>query len=567
MRAAPPARRSDTLAIVNESERPPAAAASPTPETGDVAEPELQAVLKAEEMARARVFFRAFMVLGALTGVFIPLLPGLVAAKIAVLLVLGTGFAICVFALYRLRDEASYTPRLVVGLGVACAFVGVGTVHYIGPFSAGAMALALGIYFFATSGSRAAAIATYVTVVVLHLASCAGTATGVVADIHLFSVAHTDASVRWFQTFMSQIIFGMTFYLARSNRGAMEGAIDRVRRIGMEIRQREAQLAEARRELDKALRPGDGRHSGEVLGAYKLGQLLGRGGMGEVYRAVNTTTGQHAAVKLLHPNLLDNPEHVRRFLREAEVAASVHTDHVVEVLELGRTSDGSPFLAMELLEGHDLGWHLRKVGKLALPSVIELVDELAAALSAMREAGIVHRDLKPGNLFLVDSIPPRWKVLDFGLSKLAGSGNTLTRDQAIGTPSYMAPEQVRGEADHRTDLYAVASIVYRALTGSPPFSGEDAAMILFHVVYSQPPPPAQFIHLPSDVELVLAVGLAKQPADRFACVEDFAIALRRAADGDLDDRTRARGWQILKKTPWGLQRRPKVTTGRESRAA
>ncbi|MFS8071407.1 MAG: serine/threonine-protein kinase, partial [Byssovorax sp.] len=278
-------------------------------------------------------------------------------------------------------------------------------------------------------------------------------------------------------------------------------------------------------------------------------------------------TGTLAAVKLLHPYLLDNPDHVRRFLREAEVTAAVRTDHVVEVLELGQTSEGSPFLAMELLSGHDLGWHLRQVGKLQLPSVLDLVFQLASALTKMREAGVVHRDLKPGNLFLTDSLPPMWKVLDFGLSKLAGMGGTLTQGAAIGTPSYMAPEQVKGEVDHRTDLYAVAAIVYRALTGSAPFAGEEPVMILFHVLYSQPAPPAQFVQLPSDVELVLAVGLAKLPEDRFASAEELALALRRAAAGDLDDATRARGWALLKKAPWGLTRKPKATAKAQPRAA
>jgi serine/threonine-protein kinase len=184
----------------------------------------------------------------------------------------------------------------------------------------------------------------------------------------------------------------------------------------------------------------------------------------------------------------------------------------------------------------------------------------------MREAGIVHRDLKPGNLFLTDSIPPKWKVLDFGLSKLTGDGGTLTRDTAVGTPSYMAPEQVRGESDHLTDLYAVAAIAYRALTGSPPFHGDDAAMILFHVVYSQPAPPAEFVQLPSDVELVLAVGLAKRPSDRFASVEELAAALRLAANSELEDATRARGWGLLKKAPWGLTRKPKAIAATGTKA-
>ena len=556
---------SGTLAIVSDA-HPPSPAPRDAPAQGG-AEDDLGAVLLGEEIARARVFFRAFFLLAVIMGGFVPILPGPTWLKIAAAVIQISGTCLCGIALYRIRDEKGYTPNLVVALGVGCAFVGSACIHYVGSFSAGAMVLSIGIYFFATSGSKRAGPVTWGVVAVLYFLSTAGVASGVFPDVSLFPIAGVAPVTRWFQVIMSQVIFAITLYLARSNRQAMQGAIERVHRVGMEMRQRDAQLAEARRELDKALRPGDGRHSGETVGAYKLGQLVGRGGMGEVYRGIHVSNGKVAAVKLLHPYLLDNPDHVRRFLREAEVTAAVRNEHVVEVLELGETKEGSPFLAMELLEGHDLGWHLRKVGKLGLPAVIELVDQLAGALTKMREEGIVHRDLKPGNLFLTDSIPPKWKVLDFGLSKLAGTGGTLTRDAAIGTPSYMAPEQVEGKADHRTDLYAVAAIVYRALTGSPPFAGEDAAMILFHVVYSQPAPPAQFVQLPSDVELVLAVGLAKQASDRFKSVEDFAVALRRAADAELDDATRARGWSLLKKAPWGLTRKPKAPTKAPAKAA
>ena len=548
--------------MATETPRAPNIAADDRDEGED-----LRAVLLGEEIARARVFFQAFFLLALIVGGFLPFLPGPRWLTIAAGVVLFGGAALCFLALRRMRDEKRYTPNLVVAIGMGCAVVGCGVIHYVGPFSAGAMVLSMGVYFFATSGSKRAGPLTWGTVAVLYLISSVGVASGVFPDVSLFPIAGSAPVSRWFQVIMSQVIFAITLFLARSNRRATQGAIERVHRIGMEMRQRDAQLAEARRELDKALRPGEGRHSGATVGAYKLGQIVGRGGMGEVYRGTHVTTGKQAAVKLLHPYLLDNPDHVRRFLREAKVTAAVRTEHVVEVLELGETSEGSPFLVMELLEGHDLGWHLRRVGKLQLPAVLELVDQLAGALAKMREAGIVHRDLKPGNLFLTDGAAPQWKVLDFGLSKLAGAGGTLTRDAAIGTPSYMAPEQVQGQADHRTDLYAVAAILYRALTGSPPFSGEDAAMILFHVVYSQPAPPAQFVQLPSDVELVLAVGLAKRPEDRFESVEDFARALHRAAEADLDDATRARGWALLKKAPWGLMRKPKAASKAETRAA
>jgi serine/threonine-protein kinase len=360
---------------------------------------------------------------------------------------------------------------------------------------------------------------------------------------------------------MSQVMFGVTFYLARSSRDAADRAVEQARRVSLEVRQRDALLAEARVELDRALRPGEGRYSGTNVGPYRLGEILGRGGMGEVYRAQHAHTGQAVALKLLHPNLAENAEHVKRFMREADAVAAVRSEHVPQVYEAGATADGSPYIAMELLEGHDLGWHLRKTDRLDVPAVVELCEQVVRALAVVRDAGVVHRDLKPGNLFLTDSIPRTWKVLDFGLSKILWTSSSLTQDQAVGTPSYMAPEQIKGkEVDHLADLYALAAIAYRALTGRPPFSGEKIAQILFDVLYSQPPHPAQLARLPVDVELVLAIGMAKRPADRFPSAEEFAHAMRLAAAGELDDDARSHGWALLKSFPWGTSRKPRATS-------
>jgi serine/threonine-protein kinase len=212
---------------------------------------------------------------------------------------------------------------------------------------------------------------------------------------------------------------------------------------------------------------------------------------------------------------------------------------------------------MELLEGHDLGWHLRKTGRLQLPLVVEMVEHVARALADVRNAGVVHRDLKPANIFLTDSLPRTWKVLDFGLSKLMWGSGSLTRDNAIGTPSYMAPEQVKGPTvDHLADMYALAALTYRALTGIPPFSGNEIAHVLYRVCYQQPVCPGELTQLPIDMELVLAIGLAKDPAERFNNVEDFAAAVRAAHEGTLDNDTRTRGWTLLKRAPWGTTMRP-----------
>jgi serine/threonine-protein kinase len=468
---------------------------------------------------------------------------------------LVVGALLCLYALRTLRDESRYTTRYATILGVCAAVVATSVIHYIGPFSAATMALALGIYFFAGSQSRSTARVCTGVAMLLHLVSTVSLAAGLVPDVGLFPIAGTARATLWFQVVMSQILLAVTFYLARWNRRSTEAALDQVHRAAMEIRQRDAQLLEARKELDRALRPGDGRRSGELLGGYRLGELLGRGGVGEVYRGQHLETGKQAAVKVLHAHILDSPEHIERFLREAEVAAAVKSPHAVELLEVGRSGDEAPFLVMELLDGHDLSWHLRRSGKLALSSVVDLVRELGQALVALREAGIVHRDLKPGNLFLTNSLPAVWKVLDFGLSKRVGTSSSLTRDQALGTPSYMAPEQIGGEVDHRTDLYAVAAIAYRAVTGSPPFAGEDVAEVLLNVIYAQPGAPARFVSLPSDVELVLAIGLAKKAGDRFQRIEELCEALRLAAVGELDDATRRRGWALLKRAPWGSSTR------------
>jgi serine/threonine-protein kinase len=217
----------------------------------------------------------------------------------------------------------------------------------------------------------------------------------------------------------------------------------------------------------------------------------------------------------------------------------------------------TPYLVMELLEGHDLGWHLRRNGRLDLELVVEMCEQVARALADVRAAGIVHRDLKPANLFLTDSLPRTWKVLDFGLSKILDDTATLTRDQAVGTPAYMAPEQVRGpKVDHLTDLYALAAIAYRALTGIPPFSGDQVAHVLYRVVYQQPACPGDLVRVPIDIELVLAIGMAKKPSDRFARVEELAAAMRAAYQGRLDDDVRGRGWALVKAMPWGSMVKP-----------
>ena len=312
-------------------------------------------------------------------------------------------------------------------------------------------------------------------------------------------------------------------------------------------------LAEARAELDRALKiGGPGRYSEQVVGAFRLGNLIGRGGMGEVYEAHGVADQREAAVKLLHPSTLNDPTQLERFLREAATVSRLDCPHVVRVLEVGTTPGEVPFLAMERLRGVDLAEQLRRQRRLQLPQARVFVDQVAIGLEAARVAGIVHRDLKPHNVFCAQQGRDRcWKILDFGVSKSGGTG-TLTKGHVVGTPEYMAPEQARGEdVDHRADVYALAAILYRAVTGHTPFTGKDVPSTLYEVCYRIPTQPSHHAQLPPDVDRVLAVGLAKEPAQRFATALELAQAFARAVDQGLARDERRHADDLIERFPWG----------------
>src|SRR5207248_1113883 len=202
---------------------------------------------------------------------------------------------------------------------------------------------------------------------------------------------------------MIEFLYFITFFTARISQRVTLDAISKLEQAVRGVAQREALLAEARAELDRALKiGGPGRFTDQVIGSFRLGLLIGRGGMGEVYEAQSVKDRGEAAVKLLHPGTLAEATHVARFIREAQTAARLDCEYVVRVLEVGTTSGELPFLAMERLRGHDLAHQLRRQRRLQLPQAQMLAEHVATGLEAARAAGIVHRDLKPHNVFFAE---------------------------------------------------------------------------------------------------------------------------------------------------------------------
>jgi serine/threonine-protein kinase len=286
---------------------------------------------------------------------------------------------------------------------------------------------------------------------------------------------------------------------------------------------------------------------GTVLeAAYRITRLIGEGGMGAVYEAVQLRLNKRVAVKLMARDLAANREALARFHREAEITSHLGHPHLVNVVDFGQAESGEPYLVMEYLEGEDLDHRLRRVGRLSIEAVVHVVRQVASALSAAHDQGIVHRDLKPGNVFLlqIPSEPDFVKVLDFGISKVKAARTQLTNASAVmGTPNYMSPEQATGsvdDIDHRTDQWALACIAWEMLLGRGPFVADDVAAILYQIINLAPHPLAPRVPgLPPAVEQVLRRALSKRPADRFPSMQEFSRAFQTAAFGRPADTTPA----------------------------
>lgn len=256
----------------------------------------------------------------------------------------------------------------------------------------------------------------------------------------------------------------------------------------------------------------------QLGGTYEVLRVIGEGGMGRVYEARHARlTKKRFAIKMLHQELSRQPEVVTRFQREAEASSVLSHPNVVSVLDVNVAPDGRPYLVAELLQGEQLGDYLDRRGKLPVDEAVRIVRQVCRALALAHDQGIVHRDMKPENVFLVGG-GDLVKVLDFGISKLAETGEGLTKTgMVMGTPDYMAPEQARGDrVDARADIYAVGAMLYRAVTGQKPFEGLDPMATLTATLVQEPPRPTSLDpKIPLDLEMVIQRAMAKEPKDRY----------------------------------------------------
>jgi serine/threonine protein kinase, bacterial len=269
--------------------------------------------------------------------------------------------------------------------------------------------------------------------------------------------------------------------------------------------------------------------NGTPFGRYSLVELLGRGGMGEVWRAHDTAANNRlVAIKLLPPHLAGDSTYVARFRREADAAARLNDPHIIPIHNYGEI-DGRLYVDMRLVEGRDLE-EVMADGPMQPSRAVRIIEQVAKALHAAHQAGLVHRDVKPSNI-LLDADDFAY-LIDFGIARATDDSRLTEVGFAPGTLRYMAPERLQGnpdDEDGRVDVYALACSLYECVTGQPPFRGTDYPSLIAAHLNSPPPKPSTTRpHVPVQLDTVIAKGLAKDPNDRYATTVELANAARDA---------------------------------------
>jgi len=527
---------------------------APDPEASEAAAPPPPAgtaidAMRDEEIARTRLFIRMGWLLSlfAIGTVFVVDAPRALALAFVAGLVLGMVIS---FGYHRaFAEPRNYTERALTTLAVICVVNGHLAVLLYGAYTAAPLMIVIGIHFVARTEAERIARWIFASAVVAYTAIAAAIISGAIADPGVFaSDVALDRTAFAVGALFVLATFWLAYYTARQFRLASLAAIDDLQRTTRLASQRAAMMDELRGDLERALRAGPGRCTDQVVGGFRLGAVLGRGAMGEVYDAVEVATGAPAAVKLLRPGLAADAAQRARFARELAAGRALASPHVVRVLA-GDADAALPFLAMARLRGHSLAERLRREPRLVADALRALCRQIGGALDVVAAAGVVHRDLKPQNLMSCDD--GTWKLLDFGVALVAGDAALPDDGGVVGTPHYMAPEQALGRrADARTDRYALGAVAYRCATGRHPFDAADPAALLYAIVHRAPVRPGALADLPADFDRFCALALAKSPDQRFASGAALAGALDAALAGALDRDARARADALIHDQPW-----------------
>jgi serine/threonine protein kinase len=288
--------------------------------------------------------------------------------------------------------------------------------------------------------------------------------------------------------------------------------------------------------LPPASQPSLSPGTGDIVvgGRYRLVRRLGKGGMGEVFEAENTWTRRRVALKVMRPEHANNTDLALRFRREAQASTQLAHPNIVDVLDMGEDADtGSLFIVQELLAGHDLRVHLSRAVRMPPRELLSIMFPVMDALATAHAAQVVHRDLKPDNIFLAETsrglVP---KLIDFGIARVQEGLDEVSRTQTgalLGTPTYMAPEQARGDVsiDCRADIWSLGVVMYEALAGKVPYQAPNVGVLLAKIIYEEPIPLGLAApDLPADLVTAVMGALRRNPDQRHASMRAFEIALR-----------------------------------------
>jgi eukaryotic-like serine/threonine-protein kinase len=513
-----------------------------------------QETVNAVELQRVRGMMAGIAISSAITAGIVVLIGGdPTAMRVHAGALLATALAAGASSFWFHRDVATW----IVAAQIAVLMTGF---YFWGFFSAYGALVPLTMYILAGIATRTEMVLGTIAIVAAQGGFGAATILGVLESRGLVEPV-IDRVPPWAQFValgLLQVITIGAMLAGRAARKRSEEVLDEHNQALLELARREAQLAEAyaeARAAQEAGKGGGGRFTDQVIDGFRLGEVLGRGAMGEVYAA--TKIGEPAselAIKILAPHLLSDQGARERFLRESSIVSAMTSKHVVRVVAVSPPEAPLPYIVMERLEGVELAHLLKKAPVRPPDEIKQIVQHIAAGLDAAHKAGIIHRDLKPSNIFATGEGTLRiWKLLDFGASKWRDGEGTLTQGNVVGTPGYMAPEQAQGRAvDQRSDVYALGVILYRLLTGVPAVVPGEVPAMLQEVAYRMPVQPSQRAKVSPQLEAVLAIALAKSPLHRFATAGELATALTAAIDGQLDRALQRRGEAILHDTPWGV---------------